>query len=1260
MGKQIDLGSFQWDTNKLEHQIAANIIEQQKFAAMTKSAKDEIKEESKAIAELEKKIESERKAQERMTAQLAAGNRTQESYNSEIAKSNQLIDQYVDEQIAASKAQADHIIIQNRSEQATKDLRLENNELNKYLAAGRTELSQNEGAYRELNKELNAAKLEAKNLGIELYNLEVATGKDTDEYRKLNAEFAAASKKADDLNTVFKGVDKTVGDNSRTVGDYKDQIVGAFSEITIGAKQMASGDIAGGFETIKGGLSGIKDSANGLFKALTANPLTAILIAVAAVATGIALGVKEIFDYNKSIQENVILTNNLFNNLGDKSSEYLDRVRNNLTGISKTFDIEFKTLANTVDKLLDTGAVKTEFEALELIKNGLLTAPDKDEFISKLETAAEKARLTGLNIKEVIALNRALEDSPVDPEAIYGALDKATKNLTEQSDKTAAGLSYSLGAAFSTDLLSKIDTGKITVTEALVEIDKQAKKSGLSVADSANLGATLFGKSAVAAGGLENVLGLVNQAYEKQTVALTPLQKATQDLTEANIDLATAKDEALKSDSVITFQKNLELLWVKAQIVWYGIVDAVIDAIKWVDEITGSSETLGETWDVVAEYASSLWKLITDLADIFGDLFKALGFNTEGTKSLTKSFFQAINPLNILKALFGALTIAVKSFSNFIEQNRINISAFAITVKSVFAQIVDAAKSFMNLDFEGGLNKLKNINISKEFAAARKEAEKIVAMNKQAKKDSEKEETVKPDDSVIKKTKAEKDAEAKATEEAAKKAAADAKSAQTKRIADAKKAAEAAIKLRDEEAKRSIELLKQEADQKTEIAKTELAEYISMNADKFADDKRLTASKLALQLQYLDEVKKQQAEINALEQKAKTDAVNLKIQEIDEKVKAGKSLTVNDITEKKLLNEQLGIIVKEFQQKDLDLEIDTLKKKKEATTDNENKILEQKKLSQAIAFQQKLLDLESQGASEFEIAKEQEKQRFQNELETWAEQNEIKFDLDEEKYISDTEILAERKALEDQIVIQTDEKEKERLQNKLNGMAAIQQGYEMNQRKLHQEVELAKWEATASLFGGIADLLGENTRAGKAAAIAQVQMSTGIAIARVWEAKDTLPAPFNTVIKIAQTAVAVGNMMGAMKRITSTKAADGMLIGPSHANGGIPISTPNGMIEAEGGEVIINKNSSLLFRNELSAINEAGGGVRFAGGGIFDTPSSNLSTVQNAISVSATTEISDAAIERIYNAVLQGTHSGSQSGISDLSDNRKIANGANF
>ena len=92
----------------------------------------------------------------------------------------------------------------------------------------------------------------------------------------------------------------------------------------------------------------------------------------------------------------------------------------------------------------------------------------------------------------------------------------------------------------------------------------------------------------------------------------------------------------------------------------------------------------------------------------------------------------------------------------------------------------------------------------------------------------------------------------------------------------------------------------------------------------------------------------------------------------------------------------------------------------------------------------------------------------------------------------------------------------------------------------------------------------------------------------------TIPPPASYILAAVQ-AVATGIQVATIKR--QKFARGGILNGPSHSQGGI--RTPFG--EMEGGEAIINKTSTSLFKKELSVINEAGGGVRFATGGIIPT-----------------------------------------------------------
>lgn len=71
----------------------------------------------------------------------------------------------------------------------------------------------------------------------------------------------------------------------------------------------------------------------------------------------------------------------------------------------------------------------------------------------------------------------------------------------------------------------------------------------------------------------------------------------------------------------------------------------------------------------------------------------------------------------------------------------------------------------------------------------------------------------------------------------------------------------------------------------------------------------------------------------------------------------------------------------------------------------------------------------------------------------------------------------------------------------------------------------------------------------------------------------------------------------------------GLFNGPSHKQGGIPVTTKGSgnMFEVEGGEAIINKKSTAMFKPLLSSINELGGGVKFAKGGI-SSPMASRST----------------------------------------------------
>jgi len=68
-------------------------------------------------------------------------------------------------------------------------------------------------------------------------------------------------------------------------------------------------------------------------------------------------------------------------------------------------------------------------------------------------------------------------------------------------------------------------------------------------------------------------------------------------------------------------------------------------------------------------------------------------------------------------------------------------------------------------------------------------------------------------------------------------------------------------------------------------------------------------------------------------------------------------------------------------------------------------------------------------------------------------------------------------------------------------------------------------------------------------------------------------------------------------------ANGGMVYGKSHSQGGEKFAVGGRVVELEGGEAVINKRSTAMFSSQLSAMNAAGGGVKFADGGLLNQPS---------------------------------------------------------
>jgi hypothetical protein len=82
-------------------------------------------------------------------------------------------------------------------------------------------------------------------------------------------------------------------------------------------------------------------------------------------------------------------------------------------------------------------------------------------------------------------------------------------------------------------------------------------------------------------------------------------------------------------------------------------------------------------------------------------------------------------------------------------------------------------------------------------------------------------------------------------------------------------------------------------------------------------------------------------------------------------------------------------------------------------------------------------------------------------------------------------------------------------------------------------------QAIGTALGSLSDVVGRETAAGKAIAIAQATINTFLGITEVWKSKAVLPEPFNTATKIAATITTAAGGFAAVRNIAKTKVPGG-------------------------------------------------------------------------------------------------------------------------
>jgi|694.fasta_scaffold51491_3 hypothetical protein len=190
----------------------------------------------------------------------------------------------------------------------------------------------------------------------------------------------------------------------------------------------------------------------------------------------------------------------------------------------------------------------------------------------------------------------------------------------------------------------------------------------------------------------------------------------------------------------------------------------------------------------------------------------------------------------------------------------------------------------------------------------------------------------------------------------------------------------------------------------------------------------------------------------------------------------------------------------------------------------------------------------------------------------------------------------------------------------------------IEQKKFQAQQQLLG--ATAAALNALSDIVGKDTKKGKALAIAASLINTYAAIAGQLKAFSGVPVPAYAIVQAVATGL-VG--FKAVNDIIKTPVDGNAGGGGGSTGSGTSVPRPRGMATGglvqgiggpksdlipamlSNGESVINAKSTSLFRPLLSSINSIGGGKRFADGGLAVGSFSQdqaLLDLQNSLTVS--------------------------------------------
>jgi len=594
-------------------------------------------------------------------------------------------------------------------------------------------------------------------------------------------------------------------DEIKSISKAMDDSVGSF-------KKFRDGLLSGDLESAKEGFLGLRAELTNLIKtsiAFISTPLGATIAALSA----IAISTKKIVEFNLELEK----SNDILRAFG-VAAENLSDVRSEIQATAQTFDKEFKDIASKANSLSKSFGISMS-AANKVIANGLANGgAQNEEYLDSLGEYDEFFSKAGYSAEEFVDIINRGFDLGIYSDKLPDALKEADLSLKEQTKASRDALVNAFGATFTDDVLARVTAGKTTTKEALEEIAAEAKKTGLSQQQQAQLTADIFKGAGEDAGGALKILEAVSKTAKQEMSAGT----------KAQLELLAANEKLNKAQAELFEIAGFGAMW---------------DSIK-----AKATDALAE----IIFYFSDLKKDIQPLLDLIG-IYLVNSFHT--VKAVVVTTFQSIafalklvfnafkTGFDVIKAILsGDFKGAFKLIGNYFITLGNNIGSFFGKIKNT---VIDTVKSIVSgiapvLEALG----IDVDKIQKKLDSWKAKDIKVTASSEDSMKKQKTAEELAEEERLLKealaKQKALRDAER-------------AKEAEARRKALEKKRAEEE-KAKKEELDRMLALAKAKAD----LAKAELNFFIANEQSKLDSTKKLTPEIIAEETNRLERIKDKQ------------------------------------------------------------------------------------------------------------------------------------------------------------------------------------------------------------------------------------------------------------------------------------------------------------------------------------------------------------------------------------------------------------------